>query len=270
MRFRDKKPRRAARSGRRLRLAAFATATTLAIVEASAQAETLASPTILAGLFVPRNTTCYLSNVGPRPVRVEGLRIVDGAGETTGSGGSCGPLAGFALAPGKTCWIGSSNFDLDSESAYRCQASVADASALRGAIELRDKDGNVLRSLTLTSGKGGTSATEYRLIASQPIFGGQNQNAATCRFTNIGTTPVRVRNMQIVRSNQTAPASSHSCPEGSADMVVPPGETCSFGSNALGAATDLYCRAEVNRPANVRAELLIFGNFDMLATGQLR
>lgn len=238
--------------------------------EVLAQETTFASPTILAGFVTPRNTTCYLSNVGPRPVRVEGLRIIDAAGETTGAGGSCGPIAGFNLAPGKTCWIGSSNFDLDSESAYRCQATVADASSLRGAIELRDKDGNVLRSLALSAGRGGTSASDYRLIASQPIFGSQNQNAATCRFTNIGTTPVRVRNMAIVRSTQTAPAASHSCPEGSADMVVPPGETCSYGSNALGAATDLYCRAEVNRPANVRAELLIFENFRMAATGQLR
>lgn len=199
---------------------------------------------------VPSNITCYLTNLGGKPARVKDLRIFTRSSRKFPSANTCGSLAGFDLAPRSTCYIGF-NPTQPLDIGHGCAALVEKGSALRGEIELRDAGTRARSSAELTVAAGGDSATEFRPIASPPMFGAADQTNATCLFTNLGATNARVRNytVQLADGSTIAPRPFNCTPAD--EVVVPPGQTCSFSATVP--VGTVQCRAQVSRRSNIRA-----------------
>jgi len=226
---------------------------------ARAQSEVFASPFAGANLFSDiRNLTCYLSNVGARPARVRRLRIVGSSGSPVSlHANTCGDAENFTLAPRTTCYVGA-NFEGLDISTSACAALTPDAAILRGALEHRNRNGDTLRSIAM-SPAGGDGTAGFQRVASAPIFGGAEQQVGYCEITNFGSTTALVRNVEIVRSDGRRAAIESDCPTGSQASLAP-GASCGYSvkfEEMRDFKTDLQCRAEVTRKANLRGSMIL-------------
>ena len=253
-----------ARLGSRFATLSIGAALTLCSTVTFAQTPTvlMASPLIREEYTYPSNLTCYLSNVGDKPVSVKKLEFYTSEGTLKKvDANTCGALSGFTLAPNGICYIGDiSHIPHAAMVGVGCRASVSDAESIRGSIELRygiDNSFSTLSSIELSPGTGSKDA-KYQSLASPPSFAKPNQRSAECRISNLGKTPVKVKDVRIVRSNGPAlPLNLTRCPQTNGVATLAPGKSCEVTAEPV-TITDLQCRASVTRKANVRGALTIY------------
>lgn len=225
---------------------------------ALAQSVSFGSPVVL-GPGDPRqggNVTCYVSNVGKRVVQVENLEMFGVRGTIAPTSNTCGPLAGFGLAPGATCFVGAA-FGFR-PNGVACRARSSAAAQLRGSIEARSRGQVVVESASLTVGTNPGTPEVFRAIASPPLFGSPQQTDARCSFTNVGDADARLKEFRFVRSDGSpAPMAYNDC-AATGEFVLGPKKTCEIGmSFSGGPVTDIQCRAQTTRKADIRGMLRI-------------
>jgi hypothetical protein len=109
-----------------------------------------ASADILAGgpLFAgpeQKVAVCYFYNAGSSSITLKNFRITDPGGVPVPfTVNECGPSPA-TLDPGKSCGVARDVVKLP----YNCRVSVPDKTDVRGILELRDKDQNVLQNIEL-------------------------------------------------------------------------------------------------------------------------
>lgn len=239
-------------------LLAFALA--VAATPTLAQSVSFGSP-LVEGNGDPRqsnNVTCYFSNAGKRAIALQNVTMSGLRGETfTPGSNTCGALTGFDLSPGETCFIGASVRLRPNGVACRSRA-VGDAAYLRGSIEVRTQGHIVLESASLSIGRGQNSPEAFRDVSSPPLFGSPQQTDARCSFTNVGEADARLKDFRFVRSDgSVAPMAYNGC-AATGEYVLAPGRTCEIGmSFAAGSATDIQCRAQTTRKADIRGILRV-------------
>lgn len=237
---------------RSIAAAAVAAGALLAAPDAQAQTS-FASPEIRAsGFSQPPNVTCYLSNVGKKPVRVTGLTLRGDTGPAPVRANTCGPRAGFDLAPGKVCFLEGAT---PTSMFHSCRATVSAAASIRGGLELRDANFTVLKAVEMTPGTGGTAADKFRVIASPAMFTAPDQRRMRCSFENVGTAAATLRNVRVVNSlGASVPLRVDYCSSAS-ETSLPGGKKCVYSHTSPIPITDLQCVASVNRRANIRGTM---------------
>lgn len=254
--------------------AAFAAVLSVVCGAASAADFTIIGTPLLREQFTaPQNLTCYLSNVGKRPVQVRKLRFFNPAGELRRfDTNTCGPVGGFTLAPDQTCYVGLSGESIPQSSSYGCAALTDDPASVRGEVELRAGSTplSVKTSAQLLAGEGSTGGG-YEAFASPPMFGGSNQYSAECKITNLGTSTAKLTSIRLARSNGPDVALDISkCPQESGVATLAPGASCELKALPI-PVSDLQCKALVTRRANLRGALIIFsGSALAIATHLMR
>lgn len=249
----------------RRRTTAVAAATGLAImivsatVKAEAPVEPQAKPKFQSVATPPtrsagirENVTCYFRNVSNSLIELRDVSLAQFSEPVEIGSNTCGDLKSFRLPAKSTCFVGGKPFN----SLLTCAARVSDPASLRGSLEIRDGNGKVQLSSTLSAGTSQKAGDDFETIASAPAFGSPDQKTALCYFFNAGKETAKIKNVTVSNSlGQTFDLDDKYCTDSGSGKILP-GGTCRFIFRPI-AVTDIQCTAQVTRKADIRGMLYL-------------
>ena len=218
------------------------------------QFKSFATPYLNYKGYLP-NLVCNISNVGGTAVKIKNFEIrnIEPVGITSTS---CSNPKSFKLKPGKSCFIKTNAFSVS------CFAQADNVASLRGMLEFRDPGDKVGASVVMIAGAStAASADKFETIAASAMFGGPTQKAVQCMFTNVGAKAAKIKKVSFVTSaGQELPVTAKTCIDASGSVPakgqLKPQNVCIYASAPI-PVTDVQCRAEVTRKADIRASFVI-------------
>lgn len=222
--------------------------------QAKPKFQNLATPPTRSAV-IPANVTCYFRNVSNSSIEVRDVSLAQFSEPVEIESNTCGDLKSFRLPAKSTCFVGGMPFN----SLFTCAARVSDPAGMRGSLEVRDANGKVQLSSTLSVGRSEKAADQFETIASAPAFGSPDQKTALCYFFNAGKETAKIKNVTVSNSfGQTFDLDDKFCTDSGSGKILP-GGTCRFIFRPI-AVTDIQCTAQVTRKADIRGMLYLINS----------